>query len=413
MLTKLLQCQINKTGEIMKKTIVYLLMWAFVIVSCSDDNPSTPVVEENQYLVNYELVRNYSLTDLTDIFESVLVFIPSPDYGVKVYKIEYKTKNIDGSDITASGVIVVPDEETNGAMVSYQHGTIFMNSDAPSVFYENSFLDEGSLIASYGFICVIPDYLGYGVTQNMLHPYQHAASLGKTTSDLIHAGNEFLKEIQWQQRSELFLTGYSEGGYATIATLKELEENSPDEYDIIGVSAGAGAYNMVRTANDFMNYDDSIEHPEYLCFVIWAYNGIYNLGKPAIYYFNEPYASKIENGLLKGEYGDEGFDSLPKDKTELLSQEFMDDYNNGDFPEFLAALEDNNLYEYIPQAKVKLYHGTSDKDVFYQNSEDFYNYAKANGADIELHTLPLRTHITAAADWTYHTFNWLMSLKPE
>jgi predicted peptidase len=39
------------------------------------------------------------------------------------------------------------------------------------------------------------------------------------------------------------ITGYSEGGFATMALQKKMEEQFPNEFNLVTSSCGAGAYN--------------------------------------------------------------------------------------------------------------------------------------------------------------------------
>ena len=87
-----------------------------------------------------------------------------PLKNIEAYKIKYKTTDVDGSEIEASGVVFVPQGDVEMPIVSYQHGTISDNDNAPSNI-ESLGNDEYTIMAvfsSFGFVVSMPDYIGYG-----------------------------------------------------------------------------------------------------------------------------------------------------------------------------------------------------------------------------------------------------------
>jgi hypothetical protein len=54
--------------------------------------------------------------------------------GIDVYRAVYRTVRLDGGPTTASGLIVLPRTDSRRlCVVSYEHGTLVLESDAPSV----------------------------------------------------------------------------------------------------------------------------------------------------------------------------------------------------------------------------------------------------------------------------------------
>ncbi len=88
----------------------------------------------------------------------------------------------------------------------------------------------GILLASIGYIAVLPDYIGYGDSTNELHPYVHAATLASATVDMNRAARKFLAGINRSTNGQFFLTGYSEGGYATLATQRLMQQSLATEF---------------------------------------------------------------------------------------------------------------------------------------------------------------------------------------
>ncbi|RAP37779.1 hypothetical protein DID80_03430 [Candidatus Marinamargulisbacteria bacterium SCGC AAA071-K20] len=86
----------------------------------------------------------------------------------------------------------------------------------------------GVLYASTGYIVIVPDYLGYRVSE-IPHPYLHKSSLTSILIEAIRSTKQLLSILDITTNNQLFLTGYSEGGYATIAATQEIEKNLSEE----------------------------------------------------------------------------------------------------------------------------------------------------------------------------------------
>jgi pimeloyl-ACP methyl ester carboxylesterase len=84
-----------------------------------------------------------------------------------------------------------------------------------------------AVLAGLGYIAVLPDYIGYGDSTAKLHPYLHASTLASATVDMNRAARTFLAlpDINMARNGQFFLTGYSEGGYATLATQRPMQQS--------------------------------------------------------------------------------------------------------------------------------------------------------------------------------------------
>src|SRR4051812_11664194 len=61
-------------------------------------------------------------------------------YGFKRFKVEYKTLDLKGDEVTSAGLILVPETFGKFPMVVYQHGTVFSRQELPS---SSPFFGEG------------------------------------------------------------------------------------------------------------------------------------------------------------------------------------------------------------------------------------------------------------------------------
>lgn len=138
----------------------------------------------------------------------------APVYEVANHRLSYLTVDGQGRSVTASGLISVPVKGVGARspVISYQHGTIFKDAEAPS---NHAVAGEVAVVlASLGYIVVAPDYVGYGASRGAEHPYLLAAPSAAAVLDLLSAAKSWRRSQGLVDNGQLFLAGYSEGGYA-------------------------------------------------------------------------------------------------------------------------------------------------------------------------------------------------------
>ncbi len=337
----------------------------------------------------------------------------SPDaiYNAIMYSITYETIDQFGEVTTASGLISYPDD-INGAfpILSFQHGTQIRRESAPSM---NGFNDLVLWLTTSGYIFIEPDYLGLGVSE-MLHPYHLKDVTASSVIDMIRATEHFcdqLSEIQYND--QLFLAGYSEGGYATMATVKEIEENLSDEFDITVSFPMAGAYDLSGTMVDLMLSEEPYPDPFYLPFFVLSYIEMYSLGSIEDFFLPE-YAS-IFPDLFSGEYSGGYIDGfLPDIPIHMMLPTVVEEFTNDDNYPFKVHLSENDLYDLTPQNTMYIFHGIADESVPHENSVVAYDSFIANGAqDVYFESLPesFGGHQEAAVYCLLIAFNLSEELK--
>ena len=390
----------------MQQKLYWTFYWAaFAMIvlflgSCNDTPPEpVPEPEEEKSLINAELLYTASSSQIKLLaqFSGFAIDVNEFKYNVDLYKVTYKT-TYNGSDITASGLIALPKTTVEIAMISFHHGTITVQSDAPSNF---SASDPNALLygalSSSGFISVIPDYLGFGSSSSMLHPYYVEEFTSSAILDMLEAARELALEKNVKFNTRLFLAGYSEGGYATMAAHRALEENNLDGFDLVASFAGAGAYDL-KGMQDYLFGLTSYDDPYYLAYLVRSYQLTYSFSSALTDFFNEPYAGRIPT-LFDGQKDGAEIDAqLTNTLADLVQQKMLTGINSDPSYAYLAnAFQQNSLLDWTPKKKLFLYHGEDDTTVPYQNSVDTYEALLANGASGSALTLiPLQgTHSTA------------------
>ncbi|RRB00055.1 lipase family protein [Larkinella rosea] len=401
-----------------KEFLLSLLLAVTVLFSgCDTANKGTddPKPEPDTYLVSSDEEASLTKTQLAAQigqqfpaqYQNLVAVLLK--YDVKVYKLVYNTKLPDGTATKASGAILVPTSTTTMPavpMLSQQHGTILSDTDAPSNFGPNSEAAfGGTLFASIGFIMVCPDYIGYGESKAIPHTYEHRESLATASLDMLRAAKEFVKakSIKWDNR--LFLSGYSEGGFATMSLQKKIEEEFPTEFTLTASSMGAGAYHK----SAFMNYiinQKTHGIAAYNRLYLWTmitYNNLYKLNKPMSYYLKEPYATQAtQNGYNV---------TINTSISDIFTDSFKKAVNDGTDTGFLNAIKDNDVYDWKPKTPTYLYHGKSDNLVFFFNTQDAYDAMRKRGAtNVEIKPIEGKDHSTAIMDYLLGTYAYFTSI---
>jgi hypothetical protein len=270
-----------------------ILFLSTIIYSCSDDETAVPAVKIDRLdNGNFLSSRGVSELKLLAKFSGIDELVSISElfkYDIVHYEVTYKTTYL-GQEIIASGLVSFPETTNAVPMLSFQNGTIASNADAPTQD-QQTFLTLSS-IASAGYIFVIPDFIGFGASSDIISPYHHAGYTGRAVIDLMRAARELAFQEGYNFSGEAFLSGYSEGGYATMAAHKLLEEENPEGFELIASAPSSGGYDVKGFQEYFFglsNYDN----PFYMAFVALSYKTAYDYNDPLTDLFQEPYASLI------------------------------------------------------------------------------------------------------------------------
>jgi hypothetical protein len=161
----------------------------------------------------------------------------TPACGVDFYYFKYWTTGPDNSAQEASGALMVPTGSAAPCtgprpIVLYAHGTTtdsaYNIADISDT--SNSANSEAATVAAVfaaqGYIVVAPNYLGYDISTLGYHPYINGAANATDMMDALTAAREALLTTFTPATSDsgkLYVTGYSEGGYVAMATVKAMQ----------------------------------------------------------------------------------------------------------------------------------------------------------------------------------------------
>ena len=372
-----------------------LLLIAFQSCNKEEDKPSLIETNERGDIIKLKNLVTLTPDEVQQILVSANAQVPlNMIYGVSIISVSYYTVDSKGDEAVASGVFFIPQGIDNMPILSIQHGTETKRDLVASVSQSNSTEGiVGLITASMGYLTIAPDYLGFGVS-NVMHPYIHAKSLIPSVIDFMRACKSYSQENQISLNGQIFLTGYSEGGYVSLATQKVIEEQYKSEFDLTAVAPLSGPYDLKGMTDSILGAN-SYSTPAYIAYFLTAYNEIYEWNRLDDI-FKAPYASMMP-GLFNGT-NTWGYiiNQLPSTLSEMMNPDFISDYLNGKEVEFLAAIKENTILDWTPETPVHFFHGDADKIVSYQNALTAFEIFTSRGANnIQLTAIPGGTHESA------------------
>ena len=219
---------------------------------------------------------------IVDVFKKLMIDTGLWQYldlavGVSRDKVTFKR---DGTKDAETGLLVrryrIGYFHDPVVILNHPTDTLRKNSPSSHTNEHNGWLDgTGSKLmalwlAYMGFTVILPDYPGMGDNYEV-HPYC-LASLGKSDAGMLDA----VRKIEgFKESGNVYLLGYSEGGYVTLAAAKYMR-NYPAKYTIKGVASLAGPHDLEGTMRDLMlNADQNYPTPYFLPYTIEGYSGGY------------------------------------------------------------------------------------------------------------------------------------------
>lgn len=373
----------SRNSFIFPGIITVITSYVILLSGCTENEQQNPAPE---HLVSSQILFKRSIDEILSFYD--LAGLGDLDkflkYDINIYKITYNTEYL-GKEISASGLVTFPVTIKNVPMLSFQHGTMTKHSDAPTEdLTAYGFL---SSIASAGYIMLIPDFIGFGNSSDFLHPYYHSFSTVTAITDMLKASSELALQKDCHFNGKVFLAGYSEGGYATMAVHKSIEENPLEGFQLVASAPASGGYDLKGMQDYFFSlteYDD----PCYLAFLALSYKNTYGFDQILNDIFQEPFASGIP-GFFDGDLSiDEINNNLTTIIPDLIQPDILSNINTDEkFSYIINALEENSLSDWMPVTRMFMYHGTADITVPYQNSVDTYENMISLGASSDIVTL--------------------------
>lgn len=161
-----------------------------------------------------------------------------------------------------SGAITLPKDRANMyGIVLDNHYTITSDKECPS---QAAGTDISHIDMVGGAFCVVStDYIGYGATKGMMHPYLNHEVCARHSIELAKIAVRILKEEFNITGKMMFNTGYSQGGGVAMAVHREMEKDPTlaSQLGFVGTWCGDGPYDVESTTKFYLENADRVSYP--------------------------------------------------------------------------------------------------------------------------------------------------------
>ena len=233
-------------------TKIFISVWlASTLAACGSDNDSvtTPPAKTGvaslptgNLIKDPLTTKNLTPSALTQLFNTTdpdfSKVAATPKCGVRVEYMQYDTVDVKGNKTDATGAVFIPtgtDASCSG------NRPIVLNAHGTATTKAYNFAEVGNanneagpaatllaaLFAGQGYVVISPNYAGYDKSSLAYHPYLNAQQQSHEMADALKAGREVVRRTgsatNVADNGKLFVTGYSQGGYVTMATTRYLE----------------------------------------------------------------------------------------------------------------------------------------------------------------------------------------------
>lgn len=336
----------------------------------------------------YNLVAGYKTANNNSGSD---IFLQTIYASINKIPVKYKSVSPTGDSIMLSGKIFLPKSKEAKNIIIANHYTICSNSEAPS----NANSIEG-IFASKDYIVLMPDYIGYGISDSLPHPYLHLESAVRSAIDMLNAAIPYLRAKEYTYNPSLILIGYSQGAAATLALQKTLEEQYSNQFTIKQVFAGAGPYDLASTY-DFYIGQQTMDIPCSMPMLVLGMDYGEGLGLKREDFFQPALLNKCPKLIESKRMTMTEVNAELGNNINLLFKPII--YHTDSFPTTVLyeAVCRNCIIQWTPKSKLFLFHSTEDNMVPFLNSERLKTeFDKQQLENIQYDFAPYGNHMRAA-----------------
>lgn len=233
----------------------------------------------------------------------LLALSGAPVCDMLMYDIEYETVGGANEPTTASAALMVPTglgANCTGArpVVLYAHGTTTDRLFTMANLQNAETLSLAALFVSKGYIVVAPNYAGFDTSTLDYHPYLIADQQSKDMIDALAAARTALplaSATLTKDNGQLFITGYSQGGYVAMATQRAMQAAG---MSVTAAAPMSGPYALAAFVDAVFFGEVNGDAPVSSTLLLTAYQNAYgNIYADPADVFESQYADGIESLL--------------------------------------------------------------------------------------------------------------------
>jgi pimeloyl-ACP methyl ester carboxylesterase len=294
---------------------------------------------------------------------------------VKVVSLNYLTPGVKNDTTNASGVLLIPTGTAAActapsALVAYAKGTDVQKPRTLASATDGETFLLTAIYAAQGYSVVATDYIGYAKSGYSFHPYLHADSEASSVLDSVRAARSASKFLGYALSGKTMITGYSQGGHASMAAHRAGEAEAATELNIVAGAHLAGPYNLsgsLKIPNVIAGYQFFVP------FLITSWQKVYGTVYTDVKtVFKTPYSDYIET-LLPSPTLDyttlittgklPAGPSPTQARDALMQASFVADVATSNTNGAFLAAKKNDLLGWTPKAKTLLCGGAGDPTV--------------------------------------------------
>jgi len=207
--------------------------------------------------------------------------------------------------------------------------------------------------------------------------------------DFIRASREFLfNQDPCEINEKLFLAGYSEGAFISLATLHALESGAADAgTPVLATACGSGLYDLNKF-RDWMVNQPKYDQPYIIAHILESYSAYLGLNIDYSLVFTEQIAAAVpgmfdqdrtiaeHNDMLEGILGTLHIGEMYNDDFENVLQFHSEE----PYAQLRQLLEDNSVKTWNLNSDLTLYYGKNDNWVPNDLSLELYRQFRLEGA---------------------------------
>ena len=341
---------------------------ALTLPAQADPNQASP---NRGALIDITPIGTASRPDIVgDLTSFHFTFDPSQvRNSVHAYRLTYRTIDSNGRPTTASGLLVLPDNDNRDiTTITYLHGTMSGRDEAPSVGPRSSDRYASYLYSSAGYATVAPDYVGLGTGPGQ-HPYMDVADATAASVDLLDAARVAANRLGRQLRSDVYVNGFSQGGVVAMGLGKALQHGAVPGMRARAIAPISGPYALQDTEIPAslgagptpLNQTDAAF---YLAYVLVAWQRVYHIYSDPSEVFQAPYDRTVPP-LFNGDHDEDViFAQLPSTPEQLIKPAFLAELAQPT-GRLLAALRANDATcsDWRPRMPIRFFYADGDEQV--------------------------------------------------
>lgn len=318
--------------------------------------------------------------------------MPIFQYGADYYKLTYESKDAKGEPDTLSALMMLPTHATEKIypILFYEHGTSNCKECVPSRFGQpgGEEGEAGLFFTGMGYITLMPDNVGMGDGRGF-QTYVHDSTSFWASEDLLIAFKNWAPNNDILFNDQLFITGYSQGGYTSMSFHKAMQDKYGAE-SVTAATHNSGPYSLSGVMRDLIVTEDEYFSPAYIPNTMLGMNEVYEMYSDPSEFFKAEFLDDIQayyDGDL--ELFDLNFriiDTLIAHYGEsvarhMIVDDVMDSIETN--PNYIInqILANNDLFEWVPESPTRIYYCQADDQVPYMNSVVTIDTMYALGAD--------------------------------